>query len=82
MKLRRERHGYEGPRCPRCGRPMVGNVGSGALGGIPLNPEALCSYCLTGHGPAWQDERASPDWWMSRWARRSRFMRWIMNYDD
>jgi hypothetical protein len=38
--------------------------------------QELCSYCLTGHGPEWQ-EYPEPDWWGGRWLMRSRLTRWM-----
>jgi hypothetical protein len=66
----------EAARCPRCGRSLIDNTPSGGEGYVPLPKEALCSYCLTGHGPAWI-ELPEPDWWFARWAKRSRFWRWV-----
>ena len=40
-----------GARCARCGRPINQTPSTWT----PTAPGELCSWCLTGHGPAWQE---------------------------
>jgi len=45
-------------------------------------PGELCSYCLTGHGPAWQDFPDPPPNRFARFMLRHRITRWFLDADD